>query len=357
VTFYSSSYSASRERFLLAAKRRKLELASYPIDQAGPDGSPLSIDVARLGPARPRQVLVVSSGTHGVEGFFGAAVQLALLDGLFAERRLPEHLGLVLVHAINPYGFAHRRRVNEDNIDLNRNFLLSGRPFSGAPEVYRALDPLLNPKAPRSAFEPFLAVAALQIARHGFSALKNAIAQGQYEFPEGVFFGGAGPAQTQRILSHHAAEWLGEPERVIHVDFHTGLGKWASYALCIDQPVGGPRIAQLSRELGAPFVQGYEPSGVLYEIQGGLGRWLEERFAATQYDCLLAEFGTYSALRVLQGLRAENYVHLHARNDARLYERTKRELVELFCPASPIWRARVLEQGVRVVAQALTALS
>lgn len=29
----------------------------------------------------------------------------------------------MFIHALNPYGFATNRRVNEDNIDINRNLL------------------------------------------------------------------------------------------------------------------------------------------------------------------------------------------------------------------------------------------
>ena len=57
-------------------------------------------------------------------------------------------LRCVLLHALNPYGFAWLRRVNEHNVDLNRNFLLPGEAYRGSPAGYAALDPLLNPKSP-----------------------------------------------------------------------------------------------------------------------------------------------------------------------------------------------------------------
>ena len=38
-------------------------------------------------------------------------------------------VALVFIHAVNPYGFSQLRRVNEDNVDLNRNF----RDFSHPP--------------------------------------------------------------------------------------------------------------------------------------------------------------------------------------------------------------------------------
>lgn len=354
---FSKSYAEARARFVEASQAAGFVHMPYRLDAIAPDGSALSIDVARKGSASPRTVLVVSSGTHGVEGFFGSAVQLGLLEGLIGDRKIPEHMAVVLIHGINPYGFAHLRRVNEDNVDLNRNFLLEGQPFAGAPAAYQKLDALLNPTAPPGPLEPFLLVAGANVLRHGFTALKNAVAQGQYDFPQGIFFGGRGPSQSQRILREHAPAWLGSPERVIQLDFHTGLGAFADYALCLDVPVDHPRVVQLKRELGPEHLQSYDPKGVLYEIRGGLGRWLESRFPQTQYDCLLAEFGTYPSLRVLRAMRLENCVHLHAQHDRALNQRAKRALVEVFCPASEKWRSSVVSKAQRIAAQAFSALS
>ncbi len=61
-------------------------------------------------------------GLHGVEGFFGSAVQLACLEHwLSAEAPSVKY---VFLHGLNPYGFAWRRRFDENNVDPNRNFLL-----------------------------------------------------------------------------------------------------------------------------------------------------------------------------------------------------------------------------------------
>ncbi len=60
----------------------------------------------------------------GAEGYAGSAIQIAILSDICASYNAEEmrhrHPTLVFVHALNPYGFANNRRVNEDNIDLNR---------------------------------------------------------------------------------------------------------------------------------------------------------------------------------------------------------------------------------------------
>jgi hypothetical protein len=353
--FFSEDYFSARSRFLEGAQACRWQTSSLPIRAVGPRGEALSIDVAQRGCRDARVVLVLSSGTHGVEGLFGSAVQLAALERIFAEAVLPEHVGVLLIHGLNPFGFAHTRRVNEDNVDLNRNFLLEGRAFAGAPDGYRALDALLNPKTPPSLVEPFWLRAGLEVLKHGFAALKSAVAQGQYEFPDGLFFGGKQPSETQRLLREHLPALLGNPERVLHIDFHTGLGASGSYALCVDLPMESPRVRELRSELGAEYVQGFDTTGVLYEIQGGLGSWLEQRFANTLYDCVLAEFGTYHSLKVLAAMRRENRAHFYAPHGSSTRRAAKARLLEVFCPASAAWRTKVLNEGLHIVQRALAA--
>jgi hypothetical protein len=99
----------------------------------------------------PEKVMLHISGTHGPEGFAGSAIQAAILDQLAAKPLGEGAPTVVLVHALNPYGFANNRRVNEENIDLNRNYL-TDEEFEAArardPNIgnYVTNDALLNPK-------------------------------------------------------------------------------------------------------------------------------------------------------------------------------------------------------------------
>src|SRR5204862_4906486 len=104
----------------------------------------LTIDAAVFGAGRPRRVVLVTSGLHGVEGFVGSAVQAALLEDAFTSWQPPAGAAVVLLHALDPFGFDQLRRTNADNIDLNRNFLRPGEAYAGSPPGYAALDPLLN---------------------------------------------------------------------------------------------------------------------------------------------------------------------------------------------------------------------
>lgn len=75
--YFSPTFTEARHRFKTAAEKARAELFSYPVEAE--ESEQLTIDVAILG-SNPEGALVISSGLHGVEGFFGSAVQLALLE-------------------------------------------------------------------------------------------------------------------------------------------------------------------------------------------------------------------------------------------------------------------------------------
>ncbi len=129
-------YSTARAWFLGETKKQGFRLESFPIGLTGPTGEELAIDAAILGSEQPERVLILSSGLHGVEGFFGSAVQLAFLKQGMTGHLPGRNDALILLHALNPFGFAWVRRFNEENVDLNRNLLLDGEAYQGSPFLY-----------------------------------------------------------------------------------------------------------------------------------------------------------------------------------------------------------------------------
>lgn len=355
-TWFHDSYAAARTAFRERATAAGFTLTAHDVGQVGPDGGDLSIDIAVKANGPIRKAVVVSSGTHGVEGYFGSAVQLRLLTEDLAHFEPAPGQAVVLIHAVNPFGFAHVRRVNEDSVDLNRNFRKEGDVYEGAPDGYHKLYHLLNPASPPKAFDPWLLKALYYMARDGFGTLKDAIAGGQYAYNQGIFFGGHGPSRSLEILKEALPPLLGGAERVVHLDLHTGSGKWGTYIHAVDLPVGSDRVAQLKREFGASTVQGLDNSGVLYVIHGVLGAWLQEIMPHVQYDCMLTEFGTYNNISVLATLRHENRVWWHARDDPKRRAEARRRIFEAFCPASPTWRTACTDQAQATFGQAMAAV-
>jgi hypothetical protein len=347
---FSDDYAEARQRFRKSAMQLGWHLEAHPIAATGPSGEALNIDVGMSPGGDPERVLVVSSGVHGVEGFFGSAVQIALLEQ-WTSGALPG-TKCVFLHGVNPYGFAWLRRFNENNVDLNRNFLLPGEPFDGAPEVYAKLDRFLNPQRPPASWEPVKLKAACFIARYGIPALRQAIAGGQYRFPRGLFFGGFEPSQAQKLLAENMPRWLLGSKRVVHLDFHTGLGKQAACKLLIDYPLPDRFRDWLSDWYGSNAFETNDASDIAYQARGEFGRWCVSQDFAPDYLYACAEFGTYDSVKVLLGLRAENQAHHWGTAGTPSTTKAKSSLKELFCPASASWRSKVIERGRALVVRA-----
>ena len=251
---FSPDYATARERFCEAARQCGCSLQSYPIDQTGPHGESLFIDVAISADRGSSGCLVLSSGMHGVEGYFGSAVQLGMLTQWADNPGTRPRGRWVMIHAVNPYGMAWNRRFNEDNVDLNRNFLLDGQAYMGAPEGYDLFNPLLNPTCPPSRTEMLKTKFVWSVIRYGRQRLQYLVSSGQYDYPRGLFFGGHGPVRSHQIFDWHFTSWLGDAQQIMHIDFHTGLGRSATYQMLVDHPLTDEQLDWLNSTFGREVV-------------------------------------------------------------------------------------------------------
>jgi hypothetical protein len=352
---FSPDYFTARRRFAESARAAGARVESVATGQTGPNGEVLSIEIARLGDVSASRVLVLSSGLHGVEGFFGSAVQLRVLQTLGSYGGAPRNTSIVLIHALDAYGFAHLRRFDENNVDLNRNFLLDGDAYHGCSPRYAELDGFLNPHYPPARWDAFRIRAYASVLRHGFNDLKAAVVGGQYEFARGLFFGGHAPSATRLLLEARLADWIGRAEQVLHLDFHTGLGRWGHYELLVEDCVDAHRRAQLGARFGEDRVRGTDVEGISYPVRGGLSAWCEALFPDRSYTVLCAEFGTYGPLTVLGAMRAENQAHHWGDPSAPSTKWAKSNLKEVFTPADPFWRQTAVDQAIGLVRRALPA--
>jgi len=353
---FPRDYLGGRERFRALAQDRAGETHGYPIEARGAAGEALSIDTAYFGGERPRRLLIVSSGTHGVEGFAGGALQCRFLSE-FDPASLSRDEGLLFVHALNPYGFAHLRRANENNVDLNRNNLAR---FPGPPNpAYARLNSWLNPPTPPGGIDLFLLQGMWYLLRQGEAAVKQAIAGGQYEFPQGVFYGGRAREQSLGVLERILRDpRLSGVERALHLDLHTGLGRSGRYKLLVDTPPDSTEFERAAAWFGGENVASNRPeTSIAYTVSGLLGRVTEAVFDRARVFPIVLEFGTYDAARVIRVLRAENRLHFHGDRRSPAADRIKRAMVETFCPASDTWRRRFMEEGMRVLARSVSSLS
>jgi len=118
---FSPRYAQARQKFLQGCVSAGLAVEPHAHPLKGRDGEDLSMDVALDGDAKAERLLIVSSGCHGIEGHCGSGVQVfALHDAEWREKARAQGVAVLYVHALNPHGFSHGRRVTQENVDLNR---------------------------------------------------------------------------------------------------------------------------------------------------------------------------------------------------------------------------------------------
>ena len=338
VHYFSEDYTTARRRFLETAKAVGASLHTLQLPSRTPDNGSLSIDIAWVGTSAPARAIIHTSGLHGVEGFAGSAIQLALLEQSLS---VPSDGAIVLVHTLNPYGMAWLRRVNENNVDLNRNFIASDEQRAAASPLYRKLDPLLNPISP-PATDFFYAKMVYYALRYGVRHIKQAIAKGQYEFPNGLFFGGSQLEMGPSLYQAWLADKLTSLKRGFAIDVHTGLGRSGQESLFLRR--AQIRADVLADRLGRDLISDAANSGIGYDIQGSYADCFDVLSEGTEMHVITQEFGTYPSVLALHALREENRWHHYG--DGTIEHPVKRRLKEVFAPKSQAWQESIISKGV-----------
>ena len=399
-TVFSDSYQQARTKFREAVRKHPTAvLHTLTISDD------YTIDIGLLPGSEPNGNLVIhTSGTHGVEGYAGSAIQLAVLEylssstgginSLIQNNKAKVLPTIVLVHAVNPFGMAHYRRVNEHNVDLNRNGLTREQWKTYAanhfnrknydrcnfvqPDLYYST--LVNEDSnsndwitvpPSLRFWWYAGRALLQ---YGHATLKAALVGGQYHDRRGIFYGGDQVEPSLVALE----KWLQEElvaenddntaasyasnRAITWIDVHTGLGKHGSDALLMGSATSLSSSDVLKAFPGSSTPDGNDKDasdvGQGYErVQGFmndyLARVLLQSDSGRQDNIVVMaqEFGTISTLLVAQALVLENAAW--QASSSLLLEHQEYLLRDAFYPQSRVWRKQVLERGTVLFEQAL----
>ena len=356
---FSSDYADARRRFLGMCARYGATVTSHVNPITGPDGEELATDSVWFGPADAKRVLVLTSATHGVEGFCGSGCQIDwLLHG--GPARLPEGVAALLIHAVNPHGFAGLRRVTEENVDLNRNGVDFGAPLPENPGYAELKDAFCPPTMSGPVFDAALAQLEAYRETHGDGALRRARTAGQYIDAKGIHYGGAGPTWSRRTLEAIIrAHGLGQRELVAVIDYHTGLGRFGyGEPICGSrpgEPGQGRARAWYGQSLTEPLL-GTSTSEVIPGLTQYI--WLRE-VGADAITFIALEYGTFPGKEVDDAVIAENWLHAHAKQNLQSDEARaiQAQLRRVFYPDTPDWREMVIARSRQVIRQTIGGLT
>lgn len=341
-------YLESRLQFRELAARRSASLASFALDPSDSSALALTTDTAYFGAADAPLLIVISSGTHGVEGYIGASCQFRFMERK-ADLALPRHVGVLLVHAVNPWGYMHNRRVTAEGIDLNRNFIDFSSTLPAS--EYHRFHSLLVDDYRLMPFGLFnrLRLLCCVVGPRRRRRLQAALTAGQYDTPSGLFFGGQAPARSrlvwEQILRTHARH----RNYALLLDIHSGLGKRGHGELISDLPSASPRFSRLVSWFADEVRSMTDGASVSTPLRGTLTSAFADAIGIPA-DAIGLEFGTRPPLAVLDALRADQW----AANQPA-YHPGRQHAADLmktaFAPADASWHAMAISRFDQVVDQ------
>lgn len=358
------AYTLYRNRFLETAKRHGARLEHHLHPLKGPEGEDLYTDVAVFARPGTRKWLVSVSGTHGVEGYYGSMCQSAYLDTLAAAGRLDGEVGLLMVHLINPWGTAWKRRVNEDNIDLNRNYLDFGRPLPENPG-YEAIHELFTvASAHQEGRRRTEEVWAGKVREVGYTQLMNVLGAGQYRHPDGLHFGGMKPAWSNTTLRAIVGQYLSDCTDAISFDLHTGAGDFGHPMLMAIAEREYPGMADAQRIYG-PWLYtvltgatSTTDTGISAAATGYTSQAMVDAMQGKRFTQLVIECGTYTDEKIRRdAMWNDHFLHLRGELRGPEYERVKKGILEFFFPADSDWRELVWVRTRQIFDRALQELA
>jgi hypothetical protein len=357
--YFSPDYIQARESFLAAAANAGANVGSYVHPHIGRHGETLSTDFAVLGSKNAPTMLLVQSGTHGVEGYCGSAIQIKFLELLSSVSLRPD-TAVMLVHGINPFGFSWCSRGDQNNVDLNRNFIDFAKPDQKRNAFFQKLAPYLIPN--RWTKESIVkADSKLEEIRqeYGETVVSQSLRKGQYAYPENVFYGGTGPSWSRLTVERIALEHLIHARNLIFLDIHSGLGKYGDATLLSVEPNTSEKFKTLQQTFGSLVRSTHDPQSNAAKANGNIIRGYSELLPNTMVFGLGVEFGTYEQPRVQRALRADTWLH-HTRHEKELPRslqlEVKQEMSEVFCPIDVSWRDTILKVGCAISKKALNGL-
>ena len=314
----------------------------------------LSLDWCYI-PAQKKKekLLIINSGLHGIEGYTGSALQVMFIEKIL-KQKLPDNMGVLFLHSLNPYGFKYHRKVTENNVDLNRNCVLGDQMFDIKNEGFGELTDLLMPSKPvnlsnlRNQF--FYLIAIYKIIRESMPVLRQAALQGQYEYEKGFYYGGQAYEPQIDSLKPFLIGLIDDYKMLLNVDLHTAYGERGTMHLFIDKPEDEKVLKGVETIFEDEKID-WGSSGDFYTINGEYIVWVNSLVPEVLCMPMLFEFGTLDSQETFGSLKSMQIMIIENQGAHYGYKNNKNELKakklfdEMYYPSSPVWKSKVIYDG------------
>lgn len=368
-SFFLDDFDSCRAAFKTLARKAvrhfpRSERSRIPVRQSQ---EPIDALLLRRGRKPSRKLVILSSGVHGVEGFAGSAVQRKLLTDMLSGA-LPVSCDVLFLHGINPYGFRNLRRVNESNVDLNRNFYFRKEkiPQKERNHGYRRLVSFLNPEHPFTFWWLEFSVHLLRfgglLLRLGPRAFVDSVVNGQFEYKRGIYYGGKRPQPVVKHLRRYFRAALSDYQEILLLDIHTGYGEKDGLVFIQNAAPGSAEDRNISRIAGdLPLMR--ETTNGFYRTAGDFTDFPGRVFPEKVIYPLTLEIGTTGNMNLRGAITssflvvAENRIHHHGSVFASNRLKVKERFLRLFYPSRAEWKRRVLASSTKAAAALINRFS
>lgn len=359
MNYFSNTYLGARKKFKKYSSKPGIYYDKIKLDGVeGADEEDLYIEIAYIGSPDPTNVLIHSSGIHGIDGFAGSAIQCSILDK-HLPGDIPNETAIVFIHCLNPYGMSHLRLFNENGVDLNRNYdshkLVEKKVVDDA---YTDLRDVLNPPE-----EPFwwdfkfyvAIMEALFVDGYSEDRLRYGIYTGQNTNSKDLFYIGKETQQSYTKILSWLKENFPSVKNIAHLDVQTGFGSYGTdtiFPLSSDDPDSVNLFKVFNDKLKSNDSNDFSS----YEKGGTFKQAVRENWEWSIYNGITQNFGTYADDHKLKSLIQENYFHNKNKNFS-IEHFSKQNLLRTFYPPSNLWKSRVLENGVEAFEKCFTSFA
>jgi hypothetical protein len=249
-------------------------------------------------------------------------------------------------------------RTTHENVDLNRNFHDFAQPLPVNTE-YRELHELLVPATWPPGDANNRAVGAY-IAARGVAHYQAVITRGQYEYPDGLFYGGRSPCWSNLALREVLRTHGRRAGRIAWIDIHTGLGPSGVGERIYAAREDASAIARANAWWGGggrtPVTSIYDGSSTSAFLTGMMFGAVYDECPQAEYTGIALEYGTVPVLETFQALRAEQWLRCHPQAPAEVAAAIRRQVFEAFYTDTDAWREQVLQQAHEALLQAVEGL-
>jgi hypothetical protein len=160
------------------------------------------------------------------------------------------------------------------------------------------------------------------------------------------------------MLKDVVGEDLSHVEKLIVVDFHTGLGAYGAGEMITEDLPGSPAYRRASAMWGARVASSEAGESVSAPLTGTIDKAFPRWLPKTELTFAALEVGTRPMREVFNALRKDNWLHCFAdgRHKHRDGEAIRLELRDAFFPDAADWKSMVWKHADDVVSAALKAL-